>query len=247
LVLYESQKRRELRKEILMKTVKLNTKLVAILSIALMLLSMAFSVITVSAASSAQSSVVMGGMPTGSGSGVTSVPAGVTPSISVDTRAFLSFQPNPIGVGQELLVNMWTNPPINPNRHQIGYTVTIEKPDGTTFTVGPFNSYLADATGYFTFVPDVAGTWRLKFDYSGAYFPNGTWNSKGYLNTTADSTAYYIDSAYYRADSTEWQNLTVQENFVYSWPLTNLPTDYWTRPVHLENRAWWPILGSYPS
>jgi hypothetical protein len=234
------------RKEIF-ENMRINTKVVAILSIAVMLLSMAFGVITVSAASSAQSSVIMGGMPTGSGSGVTSVPAGVTPSITVDTRAFLSFEPNPIGVGQELLVNMWTNPPINPNRHQIGYTVTIEKPDGTTFTVGPFNSYLADATGYFTFVPDVAGTWRLKFDYSGTYFPNGTWNSKGYLNTTADSTAYYIDSAYYRADSTEWQNLTVQDSFVYSWPLTNLPTDYWTRPVHLENRAWWPILGSYPS
>ena len=33
---------------------------------------------------------------------------------------------------------------------------------------------------------------------------------------------------------------------VPSWPLTSLPTDYWTRPVHFENRAWWPILGAYP-
>lgn len=143
---------------------------------------------------------------------------------------------------------MWTNPPISPNRFEKGYTVTIQKPDGTTFTVGPFNSYLADATGWFSFIPDVAGTWRLKFDFAGTYYPNGTWATNGFLtNNTADKTAFYLDSAYYKAASTDWQNLTVQDSMVWSWPLTSLPTDYWTRPVHLENRAWWSILGSYPS
>ncbi len=229
-----------------MKNYKLNTKIIAIFSIAIMLLSIPFA-FEANAASSAQSSVMMGGMPTEAGSGVSgTLPTGANPSITVDTRAFLSFQPNPIGVGQTLLVNMWTNPPINPNRFQIGYTVTIMKPDNTTFTVGPFNSYLADATGWFSFVPDVAGEWKLKFDFAGTYYPNGTWGTNGFIVNEGTPGSYVIDSAYYKPDSTEWQTLTVQDSMVWSWPLTSLPTDYWTRPVHFENRAWWPILGSYP-
>jgi hypothetical protein len=222
----------------------LNKKIIAILGIALMLLSLPFAVPT-NAASSAQSTVIMGAMPTHASSGVTSVPSGVTPTTSVDTRAFLSFAPNPIGIGQLLLVNMWTNPPISPNRFEQGYTVDVKNPEGTTFTVGPFNSYAADGTGYFTFIPDVVGTWQLKFNFAGQYFPNGTWlNSQLVANGTTNS--YYLDSAYYRPDSTEWQNLTVQEAMVQSWPLNSLPTDYWTRPVHFEQRSWWPILGAYP-
>ena len=52
--------------------------------------------------------------------------------------------------------------------------------------------------------------------------------------------------AYYKPSSTAEQQLTVQENFVYSWPSTAFPTDYWTRPANLNNRDWWPILGNYP-
>jgi hypothetical protein len=185
-------------------------------------------------------------MPTHSSSGVTgALPSGVTPEYTADTRAFLSFAPNPIGVGQTLLVNVWTNPPISPNRYQQGYTVDIMKPDNTTFTVGPFNSYAADATAYFTFIPDVAGTWQLRFNFAGQYFPNGTWLNSQLVpvNTT---NSYYLGSAYYKPATTGWQPLTVQESMVQSWPLNDLPTDYWTRPVHFENRAWWPILGAYP-
>jgi hypothetical protein len=217
-------------------------KIVAIIAIAMMLLSLPLAL---PANASAQSSVVMGAMPTHASSGVTAVPSGVTAEYTVDTRAFLSFAPNPVGVGQEVLVNMWTNPPISPNRFQQGYTVEIKNPSGTTFTVGPFNSYAADATAYFTFIPDVVGTWQLKFNFGGQYFPNGTWlNSLLVANGTTNS--YYLGSSYYRPDSTEWQNLTVQQDMVSSWPLTSLPTDYWTRPVHFEQRSWWPILGAYP-
>ena len=224
------------------KNFKINSKFLAIFGVAIMLLSL-----PVAFPADAQSNTVqMGGMPTESGSGTSgALPSGVTPDITVDTRAFLSFAPNPIGVGQTLLVNMWTNPPISPNRFQSGYSVEIMKPDGSTFTVGPFNSYAADATAYFTFIPDAVGTWQLKFIFDGMYFPNGTWYNNQLVE--ADTTgSYYLGSAYYEPASTEWQTLTVQENYVMSWPLNSLPTDYWTRPVHFENRDWWPILGSYP-
>jgi hypothetical protein len=218
------------------------SKFLAIFGVAIMLLS-----IPVAFPVDAQSSTVqMGNMPTESGAGTSgALPSGVTPDITVDTRAFLSFSPNPIGVGQTLLVNMWTNPPISPNRFQSGYSVEIMKPDNSTFTVGPFNSYAADATAWFSFVPDVAGTWQLKFTFDGMYFPNGTWYNNQ-LVEEGTTGSYYLGSAYYEPASTDWQTLTVQEDYVSSWPLNTLPTDYWTRPVHFENRDWWSILGSYP-
>jgi hypothetical protein len=33
---------------------------------------------------------------------------------------------------------------------------------------------------------------------------------------------------------------------VGSWPAMPLPTDYWTRPVNIDFREWWSILGAWP-
>jgi outer membrane protein assembly factor BamB len=231
-----------------MKVNRINTKIFAIFSIAIMLLSLPFAVQTNPAsASTAQDSILMGNMPTASGSGESgTLPTGATPAVTVDARAFLSFSPTTIGVGQTLLVNMWVNPPISPNRYLNGFTVDVMKPDGSTFTVGPFNSFAADATAWFSMVVDEVGTWKLRFNFAGEYYPDGNWGTDGYIVEEGTTGSYYLDSAYYTADSTDWQVLTVQEDMVSSWPIQSLPTDYWTRPVHFENRAWWPILGSYP-
>jgi len=44
------------------------------------------------------------------------LPEGVTPSVVMDGKVFLSFSPNPIGVNQELLVNVWSIPAPGANR-----------------------------------------------------------------------------------------------------------------------------------
>ena len=170
--------------------------------------------------------------------------AGVTPSITVDTKVFLSFRPNPIGVGQSLLVNMWMHPALQVNRCHKGYVVTITKPDGTKVTIDPMDSYCGDTTAWFEYVVDQVGTWKLKFDFPGMYFPAGRYY-RGAIVTNTSGVA--LDSAYYRPSSTAEQELTVQEGMVFSWPPAPLPTDYWARPVSVENREWWPILGNYPS
>ena len=41
------------------------------------------------------------------------LPAGVTANHVEETRAFLSFSPTTIGVGQTLLVNVWLNPALH--------------------------------------------------------------------------------------------------------------------------------------
>ena len=227
-----------------MKLITNKTKMTAIVAIVLMMTSVTPIALLVQPVQ-AQENITHGGMPTGTGPGISgALPAGATPSVTVDTDAWLSFSPNPIGIGQALLVNMWTTTPVSPMRFHQGYKVTITKPDGTTEVVGPMNSYAADATAWFAYVPDQVGTWKLKFEFPGEYYPKGQWYN-GYLVT--NSSGYALDSAYYQACSTAEQTLVVQNAQVYSWPPSPLPTDYWTRPVHLENREWWPIMGNFPA
>ena len=63
------------------------------------------------------------------------LPAGVTPDLTLDTNPALSFRPNPVGVGQTILVNLWLHPPVHVSRYLKDYTVKITKPDGTTETI----------------------------------------------------------------------------------------------------------------
>ena len=44
------------------------------------------------------------------------LPSGASEEIPAQTWAFLYFRPNPIGLGQELLINGWTSPP--PHRYE---------------------------------------------------------------------------------------------------------------------------------
>src|SRR5665647_1627329 len=153
-----------------------------------------------------------------------SIPAGVIPSLTVNTKAYLSFRPNPIGVGQSVLVNMWLTPSLNWQRFHQGYKVTINKPDGTQI-IKTINSYKGDATAWFEYTPDSVGIYRLKFEFLGEYYPAGYYLN-GYVVSNPPGTEY-IDSTYYPPASTEEQNLTVQSDLVASWPPAALPTDYW--------------------
>ena len=54
---------------------------------------------------------------------------GITPDATESTRAFLSFRPNPVGVDQVILVNLWLNPATHVSRYFSDYKVTITDPD----------------------------------------------------------------------------------------------------------------------
>lgn len=170
------------------------------------------------------------------------LPSGVTTNVTVATEARLSFRPNPVGVGQTILVNIWTNPGTNVQRMHEDYKVTITDPDGNEDVI-TLDSYCADATAWFEYVVDQVGTWKLKFDFAGTYFPAGQYY-KGYIVT--NSSGEYVESSYYKPSSTGEQELVVQDESVSSWPASALPTDYWTRPINPENREWWVIGGNYP-
>jgi hypothetical protein len=172
--------------------------------------------------------------------------SGVTVDATIETIAHLSFRPNPIGLGQTFLVNLWMQPPIHAQRmFTQAFTVTITKPDGTEKIIGPMDSYTGDGTAWFEYIADQTGTWKIKFDFLGMYCPAGRYYN-GYIVTNSSGTQF-SSSVYYSPSSDGPYELVVQDEQVASYPSTPMPTDYWTRPVNPINREWWPILGNWPS
>ena len=173
--------------------------------------------------------------------------AGDTAQATITSIAFLSFRPNPVGVGEPVLVNFWITPGLASNDRympQGSCKITITDPDGTT-DVRNMRSEPATAANWFEFVPTKIGDWTIKFEFLGAYFPAGQYYN-GAVVTNSSGAPYVYGSAYYTPASTQEQTLTVQTAIVWPWPAAPLPTDYWTRPANLNNREWWPILGAYP-
>ncbi len=169
------------------------------------------------------------------------LPAGVTPDVTLETIPYLSFRPNPIGVNQPLLVNIWMQPPVDNSRYLSGLSVTLTKPDGTEVVFAPIDTYHGDSTAWFEYIVDQVGEWKVRFDFPGGYYPAGK-----YLSTRSGTYVDFTESVYYEPSTTGDQTLTVQETMVYSWPEATLPTDYWTRPIPIENREWWVIGGHFP-
>jgi hypothetical protein len=175
------------------------------------------------------------------------LPAGVTPDVKITTSLGLAVSPNPIGLGQQLLVNMWDNPPITNARFFTGYTVTFTKPDGTTEIKGPYTSYQGDSTAWFEYIPDQVGNWSAVFNFPGNYFPAGNYTSGQLAGFSSYGQVFNMPSSCYYIPATSPKvTFVVQNDQVMSWPPAKLPTDYWTRPVTTVNREWWPILGNYP-
>ena len=201
-------------------------------------------------------SIVLITMPTANAATYTNIqnpygiplPAGVTPDVTVKSSLGLAISPNPIGVNQQLLINMWMNPPITNARFLTGYTVTLTKPDGTKDTLGPFNSYQGDATAYTYYIPDQAGNWSAVFNFPGNYYPAGNYSSGQLVGYSSFGQVFNAPlSCYYAPGVSQTMTFVVQQDQVRSYPGTPLPTDYWTRPVTTLNRDWWPILGNYPN
>ena len=188
----------------------------------------------------------------------TSPPTGVTPNVTIATTAFISVSPNPIGQGQTVLINLWLEPPVQYNRFFSGYTITVTKPDNTTENIGPLNSYQGDSTAWVQYSVDQVGTYKFKFNFPGNYFEAGWYYNGIYYATTADlppgtntggmgfGGPANLESAWYQASTSPEVSLTVQQDLVLSWPAAPLPTDYWTRPIPIEDREWYLVGGQYP-
>ena len=92
------------------------------------------------------------------------LPAGITPDMTMTPTAYLSFRPNPVGVNQLILVNLWLTDSPSQTRYFSDFKITFTKPDGTT-DVLTLNSYYADGTAWFEYKVDQIGEWKVKFEF----------------------------------------------------------------------------------
>ncbi len=135
-----------------------------------------------------------------------------------------------VGVGQEILIQMYlnANPPTASGSMGDRWTfhLTITDPDGNNETKGPITS---DPVGgaYIVYTPTKVGVYTIQ-----ASFPGHTLTGE-----PGQTSSIYVGNIY--APSISRPNtFTVQEDPVPHYQETLLPTDYWTRPVYDTNRGW---------
>ncbi len=152
-----------------------------------------------------------------------------------NTYLYVSFAPNPVGVGQTVVVSVQLDK-VNPlasgvygGQHFGGFMVKITKPDGTTENKGPYEAWATSGVVFF-YTPAMVGNYSFK-----ATFP-GQW-----VNTTG-ANAY---QRWYKPSTSESMMLNVQQDKIPTMQNNPLPTGYWTRPVYGENKGWNTIADNW--
>ena len=163
------------------------------------------------------------------------------PPWTIPTWAFLSVQPNPIGVGQEAFVNFWIDkaPPTAVAQYGDrwhGFTVTVTNPSGNEETLGPFTS---DATGgaHTTYTPSTTGTYKFVFNFPGETVAGDNPGPSPYQPEFVGD--------YYEPSTSPVVELVVQDEQIERLPENPLPTGYWERPIFSENLNWYKISGNW--
>ncbi len=157
-----------------------------------------------------------------------------TPAWDIPSFAYVVAQPNPVGVGQRVMIYMWVDIPMpsanianDVRRHD--YSLIITKPDGTKETQSwPI---IDDTTGIqmFPYSPSQVGTYTLDFSYTGQIY---TW-----------SGAYQGDN--FKAAEASTTFVSQEEQLPAAKVSYPLPTEYWSRPIEGENTAWFTIASNW--
>lgn len=143
--------------------------------------------------------------------------------------------PNPVGVNQPTLITFGITEGLQAVGQGWTGSITIERPDGHTETIGPVKT---DSTGIggTSYTPTMEGTYYLQYHFDeqdwtwaggmGSLYPAGTVTTykasvtpKYALNVTAEPTTYH--------------------------PELPLPTEYWTRPIDANLRSWVAVSGDW--
>ena len=156
---------------------------------------------------------------------------------TVKSYAVVDAVPNPVGVGQEVLVKTGILMQLGSVAYGWkGLTVTVVYPDNTTHTLGPFTT---DSTGstYTTFIPDQVGTYKFTTNFPEQTVPATFLNFEGGNMIFAGTVV--------KAATSETVELTVQQEPLPYYPGHALPTEYWSRPIDPQLREWYSISGNW--
>ena len=174
-----------------------------------------------------------------------------TPPWKITTYCYVEAEPNPVGVGQTVYIDVWIDeaPPFavgNYGDRWTGMTVTVTTPSGGTVTLGPLTSTPTGGAST-TYVPTVAGNYTFV-----GYFPTQiAENTNPYPYYTKAFPLQYPLAANdsYLTSTSAPATLTVQTTSIPStqYPANPLPTEFWTNPVTSMNRNWYVINGNWYS
>ena len=149
---------------------------------------------------------------------------------TMKTFAFIGATPNPVGVGQDVLLHVGITQQLsNVQYGWHGLTVTVTKPDGTTETLGPLNADSTGGTGTI-FKPTAVGNYTLQTHFPQQLMPTAVGS------IPANTTMLASDSAKL--------TLVVQQESIPYNPGVPLPSEYWTRPINAQFREWYTVSGS---
>jgi len=152
------------------------------------------------------------------------------------TYAFVGANPNPVGVGQDVLLHFGITEPLNfATESWEGITVTVERPDGETDTLGPYATDSTGGTGDI-YTPNMVGEYVLQ-----SHFPEQWYNFTGF-----NVWGMHVDThVLYKASDSDELTLVVQKEAISDYPGVPLPTEYWTRPIDSQAREWYMVAGSW--
>lgn len=153
------------------------------------------------------------------------------------TYATCGLLPNPVGVGQQVLIWIGITDYLATQTHGWeGLTVTVTDPSGNTETLGPYRTDATGSTGA-VYTPTQVGTYTFQ-----THFPEQsyTWNEApifdpGLLGRTI----------IYEASESDIVELLVQEEPIEYYPGHSLPNEYWTRPIDAQLWEWSSVSGNW--
>lgn len=159
-------------------------------------------------------------------------------TVHYPTAAFITVNPNPIGVNQEATVIFWlaSSPPQNTGADYYGWIldVTITCPNGDVVTMEDYESNSLGSQA-FLYYPDQVGTYTFQTTFAGQTVEIYA----GGMYTLSPGTYYFEPS------ESEAVDLTVQNEAVEIPSETPIPADYWENPITAENRGWYTISGNW--
>ena len=154
----------------------------------------------------------------------------------MDSYVYVSVGPNPIGIGQQVLLVFWTSQMPQPETiEEVAEGVRgawydsyfiVTKPDGTKQTINVPRSDPVGG-GWTGYVPDTIGTYYVE---------------AGILGQWRNTTTF---ERYYEGATSLEAELIVQQNPLEYLSGAELPANYWERPISPMNREWSQIAGNW--
>ena len=161
-----------------------------------------------------------------------------TPTWSIPTFAYIHASPNPVGVGQSVIVNFWLDKifdgaTVNNDWRFHNYNLTIIKPNGAIETQ-MFEYVPETGSNIYTHItPDQVGNYTLIFNFPG----------QAYNTYSHNAASAYVNDTYLPSSAST--TLTVQQDPVPGSTTYPLPTEYWSRPIEGENYNWYTISSNW--